>query len=115
EQQHANENVERERALHDERQDEHHRDDDAKQRSAPAAQPHQRRLPPARPVGRTASVSSSTANTTIRPLSAPTNWMPSDSATPISRLATSAPITLPSVPSTTATNAISTNTCPTIG
>src|SRR6476646_2234983 len=115
EQQHADQNFERERTLDHQRQNQHHGDHNAEHSETPAANRHQRRLPPARPLGRTASVNRSSAKTTMRPESAPINWMPSDSATPIRRLATSAPITLPSVPSTTATNAISTKTCPTSG
>src|SRR6202011_4934979 len=88
-----------------------HKDDAG---GAQAVRDH-RALPPPRPVGLKARVRSSMANTTINPESAPTYWMPNDSATPIIRLAIKAPITLPSVPSTTATKAISTNTCPTNG
>src|SRR5690349_8960918 len=95
EEQDADQDVERERALHHERQhgDEHH--DDRRDGAAPAAEAHQLARPAARPLGRSASVARSNRKTTIRPESAPMNWMPSDSAIPINRLATSAPTTLP--------------------
>src|SRR5581483_8108880 len=116
EQEDADEDVDRERAFHHLRQRQEDDGEHHKRRKLPGGQTsHQRILPPPRPFGLNASVNSNIANTTISPESAPTNWMPSDSATPIIRLATSAPMTLPSVPSTTATKAISTNTCPTNG
>src|SRR5262245_7363152 len=92
EQQDTDEDVDRKRARDDLRQrDQHHRKRD--QRGNLERASHQRTLPPPRPFGLKASVRSSMANTTIRPESAPTNWIPSDSATPIMRLATSAPTT----------------------
>src|SRR5260370_10462537 len=117
EQQDADEDVDRKRAFDDQRQgDEHNCARRERQQSLRSqSQNRHRALPPPRPVGLNASVSSSIANTTSNPESAPTNWMPSDSATPIIRLAISAPMTLPSVPSTTATKAISTKVWPTNG
>src|SRR4029077_5636734 len=116
EQQHANENVDDERTGHHDRQRQH----DGRERANPKpALPeqfrHSRVHPPNSPLGRTASVSSSMANTTISPESAPMNWMPSDSATPIIRLAISAPVTFAGVPNTSATNPIRTKTWPASG
>src|SRR5262249_37692157 len=108
EQENADGDVDRKRIGHHLRQRQEHREQHGQRKPGPFFDiGHYRTLPPPRPLGLNASVSSSMANTTIRPESAPTNWMPSDSATPIIRLAMSAPMTLPSVPSTTATNAIS--------
>src|SRR6185437_15119751 len=115
EQQDADEDVDRKRTFHHLRQRQQHHGEHDERGDLDGGALHQRTLPPPRPLGLNARVSSSIANTTIRPESAPTNWMPSDSATPIIRLAMSAPITLPSVPSTTATKAISTKTWPTNG
>src|SRR6476661_1418069 len=115
EQEDANEDVDRERAFDDLRQGYQDDGEDNQSGDLEGRALHHRTLPPPRPFGLNASVNSSMANTTIWPESAPTNWMPSDSATPIIRLATSAPMTLPSVPSTTATKAISTKTWPTKG
>src|SRR5258706_8346561 len=108
------EHVERERALHDERE-RGRGDREGSADADPDRDRHQRWTPAPRPRGRRASVARRSRKTTMRPESAPMNWMPSDSASPIRRLATRAPTTLPSVPRTTATKAISTNTCPTIG
>src|SRR5215469_17794970 len=116
EQQHPDENVERERIRDHERKQDcacRYRSD-PKPGSCQECRLH-RAQPPNKPFGRSANVSSSITKTTIRPESAPTNCTPSDSATPIIRLAISAPVILPSVPKTTATNAISTKIWPTSG
>src|SRR5262249_7415476 len=116
EQQHPDENVERERIRDHERKHDCGRRErgNANTWSRPECRLH-RAQPPNKPLGRSAKVSSSMAKTTISPESAPTNCTTSDSAAPIIDLAISAPVILPSVPKTTATNAISTKTCPTSG